>query len=99
MLESLHLLVFSSLYFNVLKSVEKKRKKIVCLVWENVTKERSDCSFCSLFLLKALSKKHACIEVQRDLHLIHDCESKNKTKKGKVVILVYYYLKLNFIEF
>ena len=47
----------------------------------------SVCSFCScsLFLLKALSKKHACIEVQRDLHLIHDCESKNKTKKGKVV--------------
>lgn len=33
--------------------------------------------------IKALSKKHACIEVQRDLHLIHDCESKNKTKKGK----------------
>ena len=35
-------------------------------------------------MLKALSKKHACIEVQRDLHLIYDCESKNRTKKGKV---------------
>ena len=56
-----------------------------------MTKEISECSFCScsLFLLKGLSKKHACIEVQRDLHLIHDCESKNKTKKGKVVILFY----------
>lgn len=39
---------------------------------------------CSITIpIKALSKKHACIEVQRDLHLIHDCESKNKTKKGK----------------
>ena len=37
-----------------------------------------------VFVLKALSKKHACIEVQRDLHLIYDCESKNRTKKGKV---------------
>ena len=34
--------------------------------------------------IKALSKKHACIEVQRDLHLIYDCGSKNRTKKGKV---------------
>ena len=41
--------------------------------------------FINFFIvLKALSKKHACIEVQRDLHLIYDCESKNRTKKGKV---------------
>ncbi|KAL9980282.1 hypothetical protein ACROYT_G008844 [Oculina patagonica] len=33
--------------------------------------------------IKALSKKHACIEVQRDLHLLYDCGSKNRTKKGK----------------
>ncbi|XP_068690012.1 mediator of DNA damage checkpoint protein 1-like isoform X2 [Montipora foliosa] len=33
--------------------------------------------------VKALSNKHACIEVQGDVHLIRDCESKNKTKKGK----------------
>ncbi|XP_068690572.1 enolase-phosphatase E1-like isoform X1 [Montipora foliosa] len=33
--------------------------------------------------IKTLSKKHACIEVLTDLHLIRDCESKNKTKKGE----------------
>lgn len=39
----------------------------------------------SYFNHKALSKKHACIEVQRDLHLLYDCESKNRTRKGKVL--------------
>lgn len=48
---------------------------------------RSVSKSCRLFFsstIKALSKKHACIEVQRDLHLIYDCGSKNRTKKGKV---------------
>ena len=48
------------------------------------------------FVLKALSKKHTCIEVQRDLHLIYDYESKNRTKKGKVSDNT---LSINFFEF
>ena len=34
---------------------------------------------------QALSKKHAVIDVKGGLHLIHDCESKNKTRKEKVI--------------
>lgn len=35
---------------------------------------------------ETLSKKHACISVnaERNLHLIHDCQSTNGTKKRKV---------------
>ncbi|XP_022793065.1 mediator of DNA damage checkpoint protein 1-like isoform X2 [Stylophora pistillata] len=45
--------------------------------------------------IKALSKKHACIEVQRDLHLLYDCKSKNRTRKGKSLLkpMVRYELK------
>ncbi|XP_038057309.1 mediator of DNA damage checkpoint protein 1-like isoform X2 [Patiria miniata] len=36
--------------------------------------------------LKALSKKHACIEIQGDSHLIYDLESRNKTRRGKLFL-------------
>ena len=61
--------------------------QILCIVWSNYNCLQIflHLVFINFFIvLKALSKKHACIEVQRDLHLIYDCESKNRTKKGKV---------------
>ncbi|KAJ7387504.1 Mediator of DNA damage checkpoint protein 1 [Desmophyllum pertusum] len=48
--------------------------------------------------IKALSKKHACIEVQRDLHLIYDCGSKNRTKKGKGDVKCQYLVGLEMDE-
>ncbi|XP_033644760.1 mediator of DNA damage checkpoint protein 1-like isoform X2 [Asterias rubens] len=36
--------------------------------------------------LKALSKRHACIEIQGDSHLIYDMESRNKTRRGKLFL-------------
>ncbi|XP_022102274.1 mediator of DNA damage checkpoint protein 1-like [Acanthaster planci] len=36
--------------------------------------------------LKAMSKKHACIEIQGDSHLIYDLESRNKTRRGKLFL-------------
>ena len=38
----------------------------------------------NLLVDQALSKKHAVIETVGRLHLIHDCESKNRTRKEKV---------------
>nr|XP_054772370.1 LOW QUALITY PROTEIN: mediator of DNA damage checkpoint protein 1-like [Lytechinus pictus] len=35
---------------------------------------------------KALSKEHACIEVQGNSHLIYDMESRNKTRRGKMFL-------------
>ncbi|XP_041484152.1 mediator of DNA damage checkpoint protein 1-like [Lytechinus variegatus] len=35
---------------------------------------------------KALSKQHACIEVQGNSHLIYDMESRNKTRRGKMFL-------------
>eukprot|EP00057_Strongylocentrotus_purpuratus_P015156 XP_011669630.1 PREDICTED: uncharacterized protein LOC105440799 [Strongylocentrotus purpuratus] len=35
---------------------------------------------------KALSKQHACIEVQGNSHLIYDLDSRNKTRRGKMFL-------------
>ncbi|XP_060070389.1 mediator of DNA damage checkpoint protein 1-like [Ylistrum balloti] len=42
---------------------------------------------CSVWIpLKALSREHACIEVKGDSHFIYDKGSRNKTRRGKVVL-------------
>lgn len=38
----------------------------------------------SIFCYQSLSKDHACIEVDGDVHLIYDKGSRNKTRRGKV---------------
>ena len=41
---------------------------------------------CYMGVLQSLSKKHACIEITTDVHLIYDLDSRNKTRRDKVSI-------------
>ncbi|XP_073240305.1 uncharacterized protein [Porites lutea] len=54
---------------------------------ENIIGRSETCNI--TILNETLSKKHACISVnaERNLHLIHDCQSTNGTKKGKSLLV------------
>ncbi|KAK3599859.1 hypothetical protein CHS0354_022431 [Potamilus streckersoni] len=62
---------------------------------DNLIGRQDTCSIC--LPLKALSRKHACIEIRGDNHMICDKNSRNRTRRGKMFLLpeVRYEIKHN----